>query len=632
MSPGDGLTSHDTQSLSDRIRETVDTGIPVSDTLDTNQKIIRRVTDGIYREPWAAFRELIANAYDADATRVIVETGAPNFAQVTVRDDGNGMSAETIAYVVKNIGGSSKRTKTGVELHTVMHTAHDRSPGGRPLIGKIGIGLFAVAQLTQHFQIITKARGEDVRTSATIRLKTHDDDADEPSEDGSYVAGTVEIVSERVQPDELDAHGTAIVLYSLRTEIRRSLQSLDRWAATEAQGDDGKSLQEKPVHHIGVVPASGQSQAMPARLPWLPSDSPRGRFLKLFRAAADVSGRSSKPKNLDHFDAYLQLIWKLSLSLPLPYVGKHPFDLGGDSSIIFLGLPLGEKQSVQLVVPKGESLREYLSLKSGEADPAGGFVVLVDEVELFRPIELLETLRVPSRIPAPVVMAATVGPVFKKGDLARAGGQLRFEAYLYWNSRIIPKDTAGVILRVREASGTLFDSDFLGYQVSEQTRLGQITAEIFVLEGLDPAINIDRESFNYSHPHYIYIRKWLHRALRLMVNRLKGIAESHLKIEKQAKEEVRQQTLLNSATRVWEERRGATADPPLRPGQTLGPLAEVAGTEVRIAPAGDATADARALAIAVVLESYGVLSGLTLEDRSSLIADLIVVLDSENDR
>ena len=30
------------------------------------------------------------------------------------------------------------------------------SPGGRRLIGKIGIGLFSVSQLTRHFQIITK--------------------------------------------------------------------------------------------------------------------------------------------------------------------------------------------------------------------------------------------------------------------------------------------------------------------------------------------------------------------------------------------------------------------------------------------------------------------------------------------
>ena len=59
-----------------------------------------------------------------------------------------------------------------------------------------------------------------------------------------------------------------------------------------------------------------------------------------------------------------------------------------------------------------------------------------------------------------------------------------------------------MLVRIRGASGTLFDPTFLNYRVSEQTRLRQITAEIFVHEGLDSAVNIDRESFNFSHPHF----------------------------------------------------------------------------------------------------------------------------------
>ena len=102
----------------------------------------------------------------------MIETGQPDFERMTVRDDGIGMSPKTLAYVLKNIGGSSKRTSAGAELKTVQSGAPDISPGGRPLIGKIGIGLFAVAQLTQHFQIITKAAGESHRLSATVRLRT----------------------------------------------------------------------------------------------------------------------------------------------------------------------------------------------------------------------------------------------------------------------------------------------------------------------------------------------------------------------------------------------------------------------------------------------------------------------------
>ena len=66
-------------TLAQQIRATAESGVAVEAKLETSQRIIARVTDGIYREPWAAFRELIANAYDADATEVVIQTDAPTF-------------------------------------------------------------------------------------------------------------------------------------------------------------------------------------------------------------------------------------------------------------------------------------------------------------------------------------------------------------------------------------------------------------------------------------------------------------------------------------------------------------------------------------------------------------------------
>ncbi|MFN7734129.1 MAG: ATP-binding protein, partial [Pirellula sp.] len=116
--------------------------------LKTDQRVLARITDGIYREPASALRELIFNAYDADATNVWIQTDAPRFHQITVADDGNGMSLEVLVYVVQHIGGSAKRTKIGSELGIAQATDPKLSSGGRRMIGKIGIGLFAVAQLT----------------------------------------------------------------------------------------------------------------------------------------------------------------------------------------------------------------------------------------------------------------------------------------------------------------------------------------------------------------------------------------------------------------------------------------------------------------------------------------------------
>lgn len=84
------------------------------------------------------------------------------------------------------------------------------------------------------------------------------------------------------------------------------------------------------------------------------------------------------------------------------------------------------------------------------------------------------------------------------------------------------------------SSGTLFDSTFMRYQIAERTRLAQITCEIFVNEGLDSALNIDRESFNNAHPHSVYLTKWLHGALRQLATAQKKLASE---IRNQARDE-----------------------------------------------------------------------------------------------
>ena len=565
-----GIGRH--EALAQQIRDSVDSQDTIETKLATNQRIIARVTDGIYREPWAAFRELIANAYDADASHVVVETGVPKFDQIVVRDDGIGMSPRTLAYVLQNIGGSSKRTADGVDLNTAQQEANDKSPGGRLLIGKIGIGLFAVAQLTPHFQIITKAAGDDFRTSATVYLQTHDETGIHPIKE-EYVAGIVKIKSKRVPESESSTHGTAVVLYSLRPEIRRSLQSVRRWSAADLETGDGESVQDLPMYHIGFTDVDPV-------LPWDAMDTPEEKFEKLFEAAGHVTGRGTKSANLQHFDEYLKLVWKLSLSLPLEYLKNHPFDLDGSSGLIYLKVPKGTGQANRIELPENESLRKHLRLRSGSVATHSEFAVTLDGIALRRPIRLPLDLAKSSRIDAPTIIVAKQDNPFPTADLDRAGGPLSFEGYLYWNSKIVPKDTVGVLIRVREASGTLFDPTFLNYQVSEQTRLRQITAEIFVHEGLDSAVNIDRESFNYSHPHFLYIQRWLHKSLRLLVNRLKAFAAEDLAVEKKKRHHEAKVALLSRAEEVWQRRYGEEADLPIS-DLTQGTLPEeVGGVEI----------------------------------------------------
>src|SRR5687768_10739358 len=100
------------------------------------EKIIADISTGIYRTPGAAVKELISNAYDADATLVHIDTGAPNLDRLVVTDDGSGMELSRFLEIMQHIGGSWKR----------LAATNGRSQDfKRPLIGRIGIGLLAVA-------------------------------------------------------------------------------------------------------------------------------------------------------------------------------------------------------------------------------------------------------------------------------------------------------------------------------------------------------------------------------------------------------------------------------------------------------------------------------------------------------
>src|SRR5438477_11304269 len=112
----------DELKLATRLHGSIHTGKPVETSLTTNERVLARITEGIYRQPSSALRELVSNAYDADATEVVILTDAPRFAQITVRDNGRGLSPEVITQLVKHIGGSAKRSERGKELGVTSPT------------------------------------------------------------------------------------------------------------------------------------------------------------------------------------------------------------------------------------------------------------------------------------------------------------------------------------------------------------------------------------------------------------------------------------------------------------------------------------------------------------------------------
>jgi hypothetical protein len=638
--------------LAERVHKSVETGKPVETRLTTNERVLARITEGIYRQPASALRELISNAYDADAHEVVILTDAPRFSTIVVRDDGLGLTPETLIHVVKNIGGSAKRTREGQELAITAQDDPTRSPGGRRLIGKLGIGLFAVAQFTHQFLIVTKRKGDKFRTVADIALGLlHNEQAllnyDRESQP-ELETGHASIVCEPVGPDEFDAQGTEIKLLNLLPRTRTELASHDLWAKLDYELEtEGKLLSLEPLLHIGRTRKenSGELIKQPA-LPWEEGDEPEEKFEKFVQRVRSFAESDKDLVDLESVcDRYLQTIWTLALSAPLPYMDGHPFDLQGNDEICFFQLENTTRGQAQQLSLKGkESIRGRLTLRAPEFASKDTFRVEVDGVQLARPIVFRNQPKTATAVKTPLLFAGSCRETFKGKPVELSGGPLEFEGYLFWTPKVLPSQHQGVVVRVGNASGAAFDRTFMGYQVSEQTRLRQITAEIFIRQGFDGAINLDRESYNFAHPHYQFLVKWLHSAIRQLTNRHKDIGkhfraarltkqanQTRVALEKkvidllnaQGFEDVPEVALLSAeeVKRAPALRRSgvialkkSVVVPPSESQRNTGVAAERATFIER-----------KTMAIAQILEAWGVLKSLSFDEQEILIRQIVEV-------
>jgi hypothetical protein len=112
-----------------------------------HERALAHLSRGLYRSPASALRELVSNAWDANATRVNIDTNYPNFFQLSIEDNGDGFSREDFAALMSGgIGNSHKRTDNEPLKH------------GRPTIGRLGIGMLGIAQICGSFVVTSKPK------------------------------------------------------------------------------------------------------------------------------------------------------------------------------------------------------------------------------------------------------------------------------------------------------------------------------------------------------------------------------------------------------------------------------------------------------------------------------------------
>ena len=621
---------------------------PVNTVLRTDERVLARVTDGIYRQPGSAIRELLSNAYDADAKEVVIKTDRPRFRTLSVEDDGRGMTPAVLAHLLHHIGGSAKRSLEGAELGIASTADPMRSPSGRRLIGKIGIGLFSVSQLTHRFQIITKTARDPFRTIAMVVLRQYSDESvPTTNEQGEYEAGLVTIWREPAA--DAASHGTTIILTDIRPQSRDTLQSRDLWAAIDADGapaPDEARVPSPPDFHIGRVRPDDADILQGAAdahnsLPWSQDDRPEIAFEKLVKAVWQHVDQGTPNPQLERiFDYYLRMVWQLSLSIPAPYVSGNPFDLPlQDKLYLFEMLQSGKATPTEFELTDGETIRMTKSIGSA-ANIGSDFTVLVDDLRLVRPLMFADLPVTSHAVKKPILVVGQCQEEFGGVSPELSGGPLEFEAYLMWAPKIAPTEHQGVLVRVLGSSGTLFDPTFLRYQVSEQTRLRQISCEIFVSEGLEAALNIDRESFNFAHPHVVYITKWLHAALRRVATVQKHIASEIRKATQEAAAAEEQEALSRIAARAWQDESddpgaepppvefddGIAEPPSVEPGAYRFRRGPVFGEREGRQTLQDQANERKLRAMIQLLAAYGIFEGLTDKQQERLLAGMRQIL------
>ena len=120
-------------------------------------RLIRTIGDDIIKDVYAAVIELIKNAYDADAQNVeltFIDLANTEKAKIIIKDDGHGMDYETVVndWMVPATGDKLTRRK---------------SPGGRYMQGRKGIGRFATSILGDTLLMET-TEGSGITTTVLI--------------------------------------------------------------------------------------------------------------------------------------------------------------------------------------------------------------------------------------------------------------------------------------------------------------------------------------------------------------------------------------------------------------------------------------------------------------------------------
>jgi hypothetical protein len=335
-------------------------------------------------------------------------------------------------------------TKTNPERYT--------SDLHRKVIGRFGIGFLAAAHISKDIWIKSFLKGTSQGLEAHIDLAPYFLYMDQIETFDEFKFGTV---SYREFTAPKGAAGTRIELRGVRTgNFHRVLTH---------EGEE--FLKSK-------WPTPGSREKKPGGL---------------MKELVEKSQRRTNLLYLDRLQGREEILWHLGMTAPVRYLDGGP---------VRMGYLEGEAEEVI------RRLRKYNeNLK---------FQLWMDGVEVRKPI-LLPTHRIggeeseASDLPTDVL----ISPVKIAGKTDR-GGTVQAEGYLFYQPwRIVPAELRGLYPRmVGVGIGSTYENRFLSELKGESPILRvQVSGELYVLQGLDEALNLDRSGFMELDPEYAFLAK-----------------------------------------------------------------------------------------------------------------------------
>ena len=445
--------------------------------IKVSSEILGHISAGIYRSPGGAIKELISNAFDADATRVAITTNWPSFDIITCRDNGSGIKPDKFERIMtEEIGSSTKRDPIDGNDENVDNITNQ----GRPIIGWLGIGMLGIAQICHEFKLISHCREDQKAFSASIRLgdfhneENHDISQEQASEQRINV-GEFKVDLIEYNPDRA---GTYIIASDMRSAFVTKFR---------------ETLGNNPT----------------------PLPSKFSEFLKAIHRARSVKSLSD----------YWQMIWELSIACPIPYKDGGPFNwekIEAESAL--------KKQIIELQ----RRLNSYQ------------FEVVVDGLSLCKPNQY------PLASPERERREGTTGKLFPVNEnVIVYGRSLKLLGYIYLQNSgaVEPMELRGLLIRIRNIAIGTYDPTLLNFPQVPSPRFSWLSGEIYVEGGLEFALNIDRDSFNEMHPHFMKLKEVIHNLLKVKILPEAALGQRERTRENHEKNQHEKQVMLKSLIR-----------------------------------------------------------------------------------